>query len=130
VHHDIWDYHAASPVVLFDIAINGQPRKGIAEADRTGWVYILDRTNGKPLIGIEERPVPQGPRQKTAKTQPFPANIPPGQYTTGLRYTNGTQAPPIGSPLGGTFTAIDSTTNKIVRQHKLPYRWAVTAVRL
>ena len=71
VHHDIWDYDAASPVVLFDTVINGQPRKGIAEAGRTGWVYILDRTNGKPLIGIEERPVPE-PRQKTAKTQPFP----------------------------------------------------------
>ena len=72
VHHDIWDYDAASPVVLFDTVINGQPRKGIAEAGRTGWVYILDRTNGKPLIGIEERPVPQEPRQKTAKTQPYP----------------------------------------------------------
>src|SRR5215471_4206157 len=72
VHHDIWDYDAASPVVLFDTVINGQPRKGVAEAGRTGWVYILDRTNGKPLIGIEERPVPQEPRQKTAKTQPFP----------------------------------------------------------
>jgi alcohol dehydrogenase (cytochrome c) len=32
VHHDIWDYDAASPVVLFDTAINGQPRKGIAQA--------------------------------------------------------------------------------------------------
>jgi len=52
--------------------INGQPRKGIAQAGRTGWVYILDRPNGKPLIGVEERPVPQEPRQKTAKTQPFP----------------------------------------------------------
>jgi len=72
VHHDIWDYDAASPVVLFDTVINGQPRKGIAQAGRTGWVYILDRTNGKPLIGVEERPVPQEPRQKTAKTQPFP----------------------------------------------------------
>ena len=40
------------------MVINGQPRKAIAEAGRTGWVYILDRTNGKPLIGIEERPVP------------------------------------------------------------------------
>ena len=56
MHHDIWDYDAASPVVLFDTVINGQPRKGIAEAGRTGWVYILDRTNGKPLIGIEEKP--------------------------------------------------------------------------
>ena len=72
VHHDIWDYDAASPVVLFDIMVNRQPRKGIAEAGKTGWVYILDRTNGKPLIGIDERPVPQEPRQKTAKTQPYP----------------------------------------------------------
>jgi quinohemoprotein ethanol dehydrogenase len=63
VHHDIWDYDAASPVVLFDTVINGQPRKGIAQAGRTGWVYILDRTNGKPLIGVEERPVLQEPRQ-------------------------------------------------------------------
>jgi quinohemoprotein ethanol dehydrogenase len=72
VHHDIWDYDAASPVVLFDTTINGEPHKGIAQAGRTGWVYILDRTNGKPLVGVEERPVPQEPRQKTAKTQPFP----------------------------------------------------------
>src|SRR2546430_1737661 len=72
LHHAIWDYDAASPVVLFDTVIDGQPRKGSAEAGRTGWVYILDRTNGKPLIGIEERPVPQEPRQKTAKTQPYP----------------------------------------------------------
>ena len=72
VHHDIWDYDAASPVVLFDTAIDGQPRKALAQAGRTGWVYILDRTNGKPLVGIEEKPVPQEPRQKTAKTQPYP----------------------------------------------------------
>ena len=187
VHHDIWDYDAASPVVLFDTAIDGQPRKSIAEAGRTGWVYILDRSNGKPLVGIEERAVPQEPRQKTAKTQPYPvgdATVPlcaqpmegyeragcifeafwdepvliqpsgqggtnwspmpydpdtgylyvpgtirtsvfsrvPSQYSTGLRYTNGTQAPPIGSSLSGTFTAIDSTTNKIAWQHKMPYR--------
>jgi len=72
VHHDIWNYDASSPMVLFDTVINGQPRKGIAEAGHTGWVYILDRTNGKPLIGIEERPAPQEPRQKTANTQPIP----------------------------------------------------------
>ncbi len=72
VHHDIWDYDAASPVLLFDTVLNGQPRKGIAQAGRTGWIYILDRTNGKPLVGIEEKLVPQEPKQKTAKTQPFP----------------------------------------------------------
>jgi alcohol dehydrogenase (cytochrome c) len=189
VHHDIWDYDAASPVVLFDTVINGQPRKAIAQAGRTGWVYILDRTNGKPLIGIEERPVPQEPRQKTAKTQPFPIGdaivpqcaepmpasgyekagcifetfweepvlIQPSgiggtnwgpmsynpeagslyvpatirtsafarydtKYALGKRFDGGTQAAPIGSPMSGTFTAIGGNTNKIVWQHKTPYR--------
>jgi len=187
VHHDIWDYDAASPVVLFDTVIDGQPRKGIAEAGRTGWLYILDRTNGKPLIGIEERPVPQEPRQKTAKTQPYPkgdATVPqcadpvpgyekagcifepfwetpvvlrpsglggtnwspvpyspdtgyfyvPGtvrssafartgdKFQTGQRYVGGTQAAPIGTPMSGTFTAMDARTNTIVWQHKTPHR--------
>ena len=47
-------------------------RKVLMHAGKTGFLYILDRTNGKPLIGIEERPVPQEPRMKTAETQPFP----------------------------------------------------------
>jgi glucose dehydrogenase len=57
-------------------------------------MYILDRTNGVPLIGIEERPVEQEPRMKTAKTQPFPigdtfvptcpepGSVPPGYKST------------------------------------------------
>lgn len=72
VHHDIWDYDSTNPVVLFDLDINGKKRRAIVEVNKTGWAYILDRTNGKPLIGIEERPVPQEPRQATAATQPFP----------------------------------------------------------
>jgi alcohol dehydrogenase (cytochrome c) len=72
VHHDIWDYDAASPVTLFDIEIDGAMRKGLAQAGKTGWVYILDRTDGSPLIGIDEREVPQEPRQGTAATQPIP----------------------------------------------------------
>jgi quinohemoprotein ethanol dehydrogenase len=73
VHHDIWDLDSPSPVVLFDIKINGQLRHALAEASKTGWVYILDRTNGKPLVGIDEQAVPQEPRQHTAATQPYPA---------------------------------------------------------
>lgn len=72
VHHDIWDYDSPSPVVLFDIEIDGKPRRAIAEASKTGWVYILDRVTGEPLIGIEERAVPQEPRQLTSPTQPYP----------------------------------------------------------
>ncbi|WP_442598653.1 outer membrane protein assembly factor BamB family protein [Neobacillus sp. D3-1R] len=72
VHHDIWDLDPANPVVLFDVKMNGKMRKGIVQAGKTGWLYILDRTNGKPLIGIEEKPVPQDKRQKTSPTQPHP----------------------------------------------------------
>ncbi|WP_244933596.1 PQQ-binding-like beta-propeller repeat protein [Neobacillus mesonae] len=72
VHHDIWDLDPANPVVLFDVKMNGKMRKGIVQAGKTGWLYILDRTNGKPLIGIDEKPVPQNKNQKTSPTQPFP----------------------------------------------------------
>ena len=72
VHHDIWDFDSPSPPVLFDTTLNGQPRKGIYECGKTGWCYLLDRTNGQPLIGIDETPVPQDPRQNTAATQPIP----------------------------------------------------------
>ena len=72
VHHDIWDYDSPNPVILFDVRINGRLRKAAAEASKTGWVYILDRVTGKPLIGIDEKPVPQEPRQLTSPTQPFP----------------------------------------------------------
>ena len=72
VHHDLWDYDGPSPVILFDVRINGRVRKAAAEANKAGWVYILDRTDGKPLIGIDEKPVPQEPRQRTSATQPVP----------------------------------------------------------
>ena len=72
MHHDIWDYDAVNPVVLMDVNVGGRTRKAIAEVGKTGWAYILDRQTGKPLIGIDERPVPQEPRQATAATQPFP----------------------------------------------------------
>jgi alcohol dehydrogenase (cytochrome c) len=72
VHHDIWDYDASNPVVLMDLMIEGRTRKAIVEVGKTGWAYILDRETGEPIVGIDERPVPQEPRQATAVTQPFP----------------------------------------------------------
>jgi quinohemoprotein ethanol dehydrogenase len=76
VHHDLWDYDSPSPVVLFDMNYKGQAREAAAEIGKTGWVYILDRVTGKPLIGIDEMPVPQEARQNTAATQPFPVGDP------------------------------------------------------
>ena len=68
VHHDIWDYDSPSPVVLFDAG----GKNGIAQASKTGWLYMLDRATGKPLYGIDEKPVPQLKSQASWPTQPIP----------------------------------------------------------
>jgi len=90
VHHDVWDFDSATPVVLYDIEIEGMPRKAIASFNKTGWIYLLDRVTGEPLIGIDEVPVPQEPRQATSPTQPIPRGepfkpntipVPPEGYT-------------------------------------------------
>jgi alcohol dehydrogenase (cytochrome c) len=73
VHHDLWDYDATSPTLLFDVQMNGKTVKGIGQAGKTGWVYLLDRDSGAPLVGIDERLVPQIGEQNTAATQPYPA---------------------------------------------------------
>jgi alcohol dehydrogenase (cytochrome c) len=76
VHHDIWDYDEPSPTVLFDVTYKGQVRHAIGEPSKTGWVYILDRVTGQPLIGIKERKVPQNAFQHTSPTQPIPVGQP------------------------------------------------------
>jgi alcohol dehydrogenase (cytochrome c) len=48
--HDVWDWDAAQPEVLIDAPWEGQPRKLLLHANRNGFFYILDRTNGKLLL--------------------------------------------------------------------------------
>jgi alcohol dehydrogenase (cytochrome c) len=77
VHHDIWDYDtAANPLVLFNLNINGQDRKAVVSIGKTGWVYMLDRETGKPILGINEKKVPQEKSQHTYPTQPVPVGEP------------------------------------------------------
>ncbi|HJT87355.1 MAG TPA: PQQ-binding-like beta-propeller repeat protein [Bryobacteraceae bacterium] len=76
VHHDLWDFDMPTPVILFDQVYGGATRKALAAHSKQGWVYILDRATGKPLIPVEEKPVPQDARQKTWPTQPVPEGDP------------------------------------------------------
>jgi len=76
VHHDLWDFDMATPLILFDQVYNGEMHHALAAHSKQAWVYILDRVSGKPLINIEEKPVPQDPRQKTLATQPIPSGDP------------------------------------------------------
>jgi alcohol dehydrogenase (cytochrome c) len=48
--HDEWDWDAVQPVLLLDTAWQGQPRKLLVQANRNGFLYVLDRTNGKMLL--------------------------------------------------------------------------------
>src|SRR5579863_9778449 len=47
--HDLFDYDAVETPMLIDAAYKGEPRKFVVEANRNGYLYVLDRTNGKFL---------------------------------------------------------------------------------
>ncbi|MFN7933862.1 MAG: PQQ-binding-like beta-propeller repeat protein [Bryobacteraceae bacterium] len=47
--HDEWDWDAVQPVVLIDAPWYGQPRKLLLQANRNGFLYVLDRINGAML---------------------------------------------------------------------------------
>jgi alcohol dehydrogenase (cytochrome c) len=76
VHHNIWDMDNVMAPVLADVRIDNQPRKAVVYGSKSGMFYILDRSNGTPLLGIDEVPVPQDARQATAATQPIPRQGP------------------------------------------------------
>ena len=74
VHHDLWDADMPAPPVLVDIMQNGRRVPALASIGKTGYMFILDRVTGKPIFGVEERPVPKGdvPDEWYSPTQPFP----------------------------------------------------------
>jgi alcohol dehydrogenase (cytochrome c) len=49
--HEIHDWDAQEPPVLVDMLWQGQPRKLLLQANRNGFFYVLDRTNGQFLLG-------------------------------------------------------------------------------
>ncbi len=48
--HDLHDWDATEPMVLVDTDYHGRPRKLLLQANRNGFVYVLDRTNGEFLF--------------------------------------------------------------------------------
>jgi alcohol dehydrogenase (cytochrome c) len=49
--HDVWDYDAQETPALLDVTWQGRPRKLLVQANRNGFLYVLDRTDGKFLFG-------------------------------------------------------------------------------
>jgi alcohol dehydrogenase (cytochrome c) len=50
--HDLFDYDATETPVLLDAVYKGAARKLLVEANRNGYVYVLDRTNGEFLSAV------------------------------------------------------------------------------
>jgi quinoprotein glucose dehydrogenase len=83
VHHDLWDYDVAAQPTLFAWK-DGTP--AVVINTKMGHVFVLNRLNGRPLLPVEERPVPKSdvPGEASWPTQPFstislvPENFKPG----------------------------------------------------
>ena len=87
VHHDIWDYDMPPHPILVNLTVDGKPVRAVVQLTKQAFAYVFDRTNGQPVFGWTERPVPQTdvPKEWTAKTQPFP-NKPPGFDQQGVTH--------------------------------------------
>ena len=79
VHHGLWDYDLPAPPVLGTIHANGKTIDAVAVPTKTGFVFVFDRTNGKPVWPITERGVPTSdvPGEEASASQPFPTKPKP-----------------------------------------------------
>ena len=73
VHKDVWDYDLGSQATLVDFPTSSGVVPALVLPSKQGDMYVLDRRTGQPLVGVEERPVPQGGVEpgERSPTQPF-----------------------------------------------------------
>lgn len=79
VHHDLWDYDLAAPPILVTVELQGRSIDAVVQLTKMGFVYVLDRSTGKPLFPVEDRPVPRSDvgGEEASPTQPYPLKPPP-----------------------------------------------------
>ena len=79
VHHDLWDYDTAAQPLLATLRRNGVELPVVIQGNKTGNLFVLERETGKPVFGVEERPVPRSDAEgeEASPTQPFPLAPPP-----------------------------------------------------
>jgi quinoprotein glucose dehydrogenase len=79
VKHDLWDMDLPSPPTLVTVRRDGRSIDALAQITKTGFVFVFDRKNGKPLFPIEYRKVPASrvDGELASTTQPIPLKPPP-----------------------------------------------------
>ncbi len=75
VNHDLWDYDIAAQPVVTDLP-DGKP--ALIVPTKRGEIFVLDRTNGKPIDRVVQKPVPVGAVKGdwNAPTQPYTTGFP------------------------------------------------------
>ncbi|MCX6228873.1 MAG: PQQ-binding-like beta-propeller repeat protein [Bacteroidia bacterium] len=74
VHHDLWDRDLAANPNLVTIKKDGKSIDAVAQITKHGFIFLFDRTNGKPIFPIVEKPFPASdlPGEEAWPTQPIP----------------------------------------------------------
>jgi quinoprotein glucose dehydrogenase len=75
VHHDMWDRDLPANPNLITLNHDGKKIDAVAQITKHGYVFLFDRTNGKPVFPIAEKPVPTEalPGEAPWPTQPVPS---------------------------------------------------------
>jgi quinoprotein glucose dehydrogenase len=79
VRHDLWDYDNAAPPALVNVTRDGTSIPAVAQATKTGMLFVLHRDTGVPIFPVEDRKVPAStiPGEEASPTQPFTTTTPP-----------------------------------------------------
>ena len=123
VRHDLWDYDASAPVVLFDtLDEKGHTVPAAAQAGKVGSLFIINRLTGKlirksdPFVDIgpnflkppTETPTPYLPGNRGGATWSPPAFSPKNGlfYTMGLNEVHLLSARPVQPYVPGTLPRV------------------------
>jgi glucose dehydrogenase len=147
--HDLWDYDAESPVVLFNVEIEGRKKRGVAEAGKNGLLFLLDAKTGEDLFPAVPFVKREHSPPTTKGTLECPGAVGGSQYSP-LAYSPETQAVyvsginlcmvlkveyenhngekefggdrvvPEEEEKTGTFTAVGTNTGKVIWKKDMP----------
>lgn len=78
VHHDVWDNDLSAQPVLADLPTPSGAVPIVMIGTKRAQIFVLDRRNGRPVLPVEERPVPQTDiaGERTSPTQPLSVGMP------------------------------------------------------
>ena len=149
VHHDLWDYDAESPVVLFNATVHGRAVPAVGEAGKSGYYFILNRATGKDLFRklafVKENHTPPTTKGKlecpgaVGGSQYAPVSYSPQTHAayvsginlcmiltvtktakTGESQFGGARTSPSKEIPTGTFSAVNVNTGKFLWKRKMP----------